>query len=57
MNREDLQQDAIRLIRRNPRVALLWATGLGKSRVAIEMANYLQSRKKERELKVLLVVA
>ena len=29
MNREDLQQDAIRLIRRNPRVALLWATGLG----------------------------
>lgn len=57
MNRGDLQQDAIRLIRRNPRVALLWATGLGKSRVAIEMANYLQSRKKERELKVLLVVA
>lgn len=46
MNREDLQQDAIRLIRRNPRVALLWATGLGKSRVAIEMANYLQSRKR-----------
>lgn len=56
MNRRNLPQSAIELIMENPRVALLWTTGLGKSRAAIEMANYLQD-KKDRNIKVLLVVA
>lgn len=57
MNRKNLHQSAVELIIENPRVALLWATGLGKSRAAIEMANYLQDKEKDGNIKVLLVVA
>ena len=57
MNRRNLHQSAVELIIENPRVALLWATGLGKSRAAIEMANYLQDKEKDGNIKVLLVVA
>lgn len=56
MTREELQTQSLSLIQRSNRVALQWCTGLGKSRAAIEMANYLQNNKKD-NIKVLLVVA
>lgn len=56
MTREDLQEHALELIKHNRRVALQWGTGLGKSRAAIEMANYLTDTYKK-PIKILLVVA
>ena len=55
MSREELQKQALSLINNQGRVALQWCTGLGKSRAAIEIANYLVE--KTNNLKVLLVVA
>lgn len=55
MSREELQKQALSLINNQGRVALQWCTGLGKSRAAIEIANYLVE--KNNNLKVLLVVA
>ena len=55
MTREELVQTAIKLMNTNTSVALLWATGVGKSVAAIKMANkYLE---KVHSGKVLLVVA
>lgn len=56
MSREELQMQSLQLIENHNRVALQWCTGLGKTRSAIEMANYIQSINKG-NLKVLLVVA
>lgn len=60
MTKKELQIKSVSLIKKNHRVALQWATGLGKSKAAIDMANYLAD-KKFRESKVslnmLLVVA
>lgn len=57
MTREELQIQALSLIKKNSRVALQWCTGLGKSRAAIEIANYIQDLKDDGNIKVLLVVA
>lgn len=60
MTREELQIQSLSLIKRSNRVALQWCTGLGKSRIAIDMANYLADKEfKEygEPLNVLLVVA
>lgn len=55
MNREELQNQSLSLVQNHERVALQWCTGLGKSKAAIEAANYLAEGKEE--FKVLLVVA
>lgn len=60
MTREEFQMQSLSLIKRSNRVALQWCTGLGKSRAAIEIANYLadkEFRECEEPLNVLLVVA
>lgn len=57
MTREELQSHTLSLIQKHKRVALQWCTGLGKSKAAIEMANYIQDLEKEGNIKVLLVVA
>ena len=60
MTREELQIQSLLLIKRSNRVALQWCTGLGKSKMAIDMANYLADKEfKEcgKSLNVLLVVA
>lgn len=57
MNRKDLQSQTLKLIQNHKRIALQWCTGLGKSKAAIEMANYIQDKEKEGNIKVLLVVA
>ena len=55
MTREDLVKAAIKLFKNNTSVALLWATGVGKSSAAIKMSNsYLKNKK---AAKVLLLVA
>lgn len=59
MTREELQIQSLSLIKRNNRVALQWCTGLGKSKMAIDMANYLADKEfeeYEEPLNVLLVV-
>lgn len=55
MSREELQRQSLQLIKNHSRVALQWCTGLGKSKAAIQAANYLAEQKED--LKVLLVVA
>ena len=55
MSREELQSQSLQLVKNHSRVALQWCTGLGKSRAAIQAANYLAEQKED--LKVLLVVA
>ena len=60
MTREELQIQSLSLIKQSNRVALQWCTGLGKSRMAIDMANYLADKEFEEygePLNVLLVVA
>ena len=57
MTRDDLHKQTSELIKTNKRIALQWCTGLGKSRAAIEMANYIQDKEKEGNIKILLVVA
>lgn len=57
MTREELHKQTSELIKTNKRIALQWCTGLGKSRAAIEMANYIQDKEKEGNIKILLVVA
>ena len=60
MTREELQIQSLALIKQNNRVALQWCTGLGKSKMAIDMANYLANKEFEeygKPLNVLLVVA
>lgn len=60
MTREELQIQSLSLIKRSNRVALQWCTGLGKSRMAIDMANYLADKEfeeHEKPFNVLLVVA
>ena len=60
MTREELQIQSLSLIKRSNRVALQWCTGLGKSKAAIGIANYLADREFEmygEPLNVLLVVA
>lgn len=57
MTREELHIQTSELIKTNKRIALQWCTGLGKSRAAIEMANYIQDKEKEGNIKILLVVA
>ena len=60
MTREELQIQSLSLIKQSNRVALQWCTGLGKSKIAIDMANYLADKEfKEHEepFNVLLVVA
>lgn len=56
MTKAELQEKALSLVKSNHRIALQWCTGLGKSRAAINIANYIQSSKGE-DIKVLLVVA
>lgn len=60
MTKEELQIQSLALIKRSNRVALQWCTGLGKSKMAIDMANYLADKEfeeYEEPLNVLLVVA
>ena len=60
MTREELKIQSLSLIKRSNRVALQWCTGLGKSKMAIDMANYLADKEFEEygePLNVLLVVA
>ena len=60
MTKEELQIQSLLLIKRSNRVALQWCTGLGKSKMAIDMANYLADKdfeECEEPLNVLLVVA
>lgn len=60
MTKEELQIQSLSLIKRSNRVALQWCTGLGKSKMAIDMANYLADKEfeeYEEPLNVLLVVA
>lgn len=60
MTKEELQIQSLPLIKRSSRVALQWCTGLGKSKMAIDMANYLADKEfeeYEEPLNVLLVVA
>ena len=60
MTREELQIQSLSLIEQSNRVALQWCTGLGKSKMAIDMANYLADKEFEEygePLNVLLVVA
>ena len=60
MTKEELQIQAVSLIKRSNRVALQWCTGLGKSKASIDMANYLAGKEFEEceePLNVLLVVA
>lgn len=56
MTKEELQIQSLSLIKQSNRIALQWATGLGKSKAAIEMANYLIKEYK-RPINILLVVA
>lgn len=60
MTKEELQIQSLPLIKQSNRVALQWCTGLGKSKMAIDMANYLADKEfeeHEEPLNVLLVVA
>lgn len=57
MTREALVKQAITLIKKNTSVALLWATGVGKSVAAIKMANAHFKNIKKKEARVLLIVA
>ena len=60
MTKEELQIQSVSLIKRSNRVALQWCTGLGKSKAAIDIANYLADKEfeeYEEPLNVLLVVA
>lgn len=60
MNKEELQSQEFPLIQNHKRVILQWCTGLGKSRAAINKANYLADKEwKEymEPLTLLLVVA
>lgn len=59
MTREELQSQTISLIEEYDRVAVQWCTGLGKSRAAIQMANYLIDRNAQEgsNCRILLVVA
>lgn len=55
MTREELYNQGLELAKQNKRLAFLWSTGVGKSKMAIGIANYLLEDNSE--LKVLLVVA
>lgn len=55
MTREALVDQAVKLFEKNTSVALLWATGVGKSAAAIKMANKYIGKTKNKN--VLLVVA
>lgn len=57
MNREALVKEAVGLFKKYTSVALLWATGVGKSVAAIKMANAHFKTTKKKGAKVLLVVA
>ena len=60
MTREELQIQSLSLIKQSNRVALQWCTGLGKSKMAIDMANYLADKEfngDKEPFNVLLVVA
>lgn len=60
MTKDELQIQSLSLIKLSNRVALQWCTGLGKSKMAIDMANYLADKEFEEygePLNVLLVVA
>lgn len=60
MTKEELQIQSVSLIKQSNRVALQWCTGLGKSKAAIDMANYLADKEFEinsEPISVLLVVA
>lgn len=55
MTREELYNQGLELAKQNARLAFLWSTGVGKSKMAIGIANYLSENNSE--LKILLVVA
>lgn len=55
MTREELYSQGLELAKQNARLAFLWSTGVGKSKMAIGIANYLSENNSE--LKILLVVA
>ena len=55
MTREELYNQGLELAKQNTRLAFLWSTGVGKSKMAIGIANYLSENNSE--LKILLVVA
>lgn len=60
MTKEELQIQSVSLIKQSNRVALQWCTGLGKSKAAIDMANYLADKEfkiNSEPISVLLVVA
>lgn len=56
MTRKELQTLPITLIEQNSRVILQWCTGLGKSKGAIDIANYLIGKKRS-PINILLIVA
>lgn len=56
--RDELQKEALNLAKENKNIALEWATGLGKSKTAIDIINYTASLKPNGGLlRCLLVVA
>ena len=59
MTKEELQRQAVSLIEQSNRVALQWCTGLGKSKAAINMANYLINKESinKNSFSILLIVA
>lgn len=57
MTRQEIQQEAIELALNNDTVILQWATGLGKSRAAINIMNTLCEQDLDKRLNVLFVIA
>lgn len=59
LDKQELQKSTVEWIKKYKRVILQWGTGLGKSKAAIDMTNYLINKKKNLNIKlnVLLVVA
>lgn len=55
--RESLLDEALYLVNKNKAVILQWATGVGKSKAAIEMANCIIKSNINRKLEILIVVA
>ena len=52
-----LQQKEFEALKGKPRVVLRWATGVGKSKMAIDLVNHVASNSKHKPVKILFVVA
>lgn len=61
MTKDDVQREAVELMREHKRLILQWATGLGKSRAAIEILKHLFlehiTNKQGEPFSILLIVA